>query len=202
MTWSRAEQLIIRKTERNEDHQKCDSHTALQHQSPLERRRKERIKCEIWIRSKQKKIKAWAVPSISGFSSYFLNIAWATSWCEWVYSFADVDLQSEEVCWDAWICLCRTASKGTTSADTSSLTFSGQLSTHAGHSDQQHVGAKQMLEDTIAGLGILDFSVQVWRLIADVCVLVTCISVQNNLPVSATWITLISQCFVYIYKRM
>lgn len=122
-----------------------------------------------------------------------------------MYSFADVDLHSEEGCLDVWICSCRAASKGTTSAETSSLTLSGlsgQLSTRAGHSDQQRLGAKEVLEGTTAGLRILDFSVQVRRLIADACMLVTHISVQNNLCVCAIRIMLKSQCFVYSCKRL
>lgn len=93
----------------------------------------------------------------------------------------------------------------TTSAETSSLALSGlsrQLSTRAGHSDQQRLGAKQVLEGTTAGLRILDFSVQVRRLIADACMLVTHISVQNNLCVCAIQIMLKSQCFVYSCKRL
>lgn len=67
-------------------------------------------------------------------------------------------------CLDVWICLCIAAKKGTTSANTSSVTLSGltgQLSTRAGHLGQQHLGVKKMLEYTTAGLRNLDASVQV-----------------------------------------
>lgn len=77
-----------------------------------------------------------------------------------MYSSAHVDLQPG-VCLDVWICLCRTASNGVPSADASSVVLSGlsgQLSTHVGQSGQQHLWAKQVPEDTTAGLRILDGS--------------------------------------------
>ena len=81
-----------------------------------------------------------------------------------MYSLAGRDLLSEEVGLDVWICLSRAASRGTTSANISSVTLSGlreQLSPESGYLDQQPLGAKRMLEDTAAELRTLDFRVQV-----------------------------------------